>query len=137
MTLPQPSHVVRDGCGARLDPPVASVDMPAGKRFIQSFGIGEPDFDVLVERALVALRRQGAVTALFHGPRRRVAPGVQGVGRHGPACQFQDIWQARHRHRLVQLAVDLGLPEHDPGAERERLDQMRRRAHRAAPDRGR
>ena len=131
----QPFHIVRDGRGARLDPPVASVNMLIRKRFLQGSGIGEPEPDVLVERGLVALHRHGAVPALLHDPRRRVALGVQGVDGHDPARQLQDVQQGRHRPELVRLAVDLDLPEHDPGAGRERLDQMKRRALRGVRER--
>ena len=139
MPVLQPADIVRDRRDTRFDAPVPAVNLLTRKHFLLRLGIGEPDLNVLVERSLVALRRQYVISALLHDPRRRLALAVHRVGRRRAPVQIQKLQKRGDRRDLVRLPVDLDLAENESGPGLERLNQMQRglflRIHDRAPER--
>ena len=98
----QPADIVRNRRDARFDAPVPAADMPARKHFLLRLGIREPELNVLVERSLVALRRQDTVPAFLHDPHRRLTLRVHRVARRRAPCYYRIKTPQKRRSRIPQ-----------------------------------
>ena len=86
------------------------------KHFLRCLRILHPVLDVLAERFPAALQRHDEIPALADDRLRRLALRVHRVRGGDRSPQVHHVEQRRQRPDLVGLPVDLGLAEHEPGA---------------------
>ena len=128
MVVLQPADVLENGDRPGLDAAVVAVDGPV----LADFRILERDrlllagqqFDIVAQRALVALQRENVIGLLVDDCLRDFALAAHGVDGHHRALDGQKLEQRRNGDDLVGLVADLGLPEHHALARGEGRDDM-------------
>ncbi len=111
--LLEPVDVGRNRCRAGLDTPVIGLDHGPGngglaRRIIQK----EPD--IVKQRALIALERQGVVAILFDDLLGDRALAVECIGGHDGTFQGQHPEQPGYGRNLVGLGIGGDLGQYQP-----------------------
>ena len=105
MTILQPSDIVDHRGDSGLNAVVIGIDrsMPADVAVLEANGLllGDEDFDILPQRALVAFQREDIISLLVDDLLRDVALTSHGIDGYDRALDRQQVEKLRDRDDLV------------------------------------